>query len=416
MKGATMTLIRSAPEIRSCDVDTTKTSSGSLKGRASRLQSARLERTGWLLWGFIIVMLSFGRAQETVVNPPPLAARGSHYVGVQTLNLTDTGRSRSLKVEVWYPTDEPDEPTAYDAMLGPTPAKLPGRAMRDAAPTIEKFPLIVVSHGQPGTRYQLAYLGEHLASYGFVVANLEHTNSTYQDATDADYVTSLVYRPEDILFAVDELPKVIANTDNTNVGLVGYSYGGYSAVNAAGVPLDGEAFAAFCRETNDEAPCFTLPTFGDLEAARGASIKTDPRIKAIFVMAPYGEPWLGAKSLAKLKVPLFVAGGTKDTAAVYERDVLKYFRRAGSTKKYLLTFAGANHNIYAECPEAVRGVENCFDPAWDQTQAHALLEHVATAFFETFLQGDQAARAYLEPDLPGVQLGAMPKVTLEVRR
>lgn len=360
----------------------------------------------------LVMMFSFATAQA--VDPPPLAARGSHFVGVQTLNLTDTARSRTLKVEVWYPTDQPDKPIFYDAMLGPTPAKLPGRAVRDAAPTTEKFPLIIVSHGQPGTRYQLAYLGEHLASYGFVVADLEHTNSTYQDTTDQDYVTSLVYRPEDILFAVDELPKHISSADNTEVGLVGYSYGGYSAVNAAGVPLDGEAFAAFCQKTNDEAPCFALPAFGDLEAARGASIKTDPRIKAIFVMAPYGEPWLGAKSLAKLTVPLFVAGGIKDTAAMYERDVLKYFRRAGSTKKYLLTFASANHNIYAECPESVRGIENCFDPVWDQTQAHALLEHFSTAFFETFLLGDQAARDYLEPNLPGVKLDTMPEVTLEV--
>ena len=366
--------------------------------------------------GLLFLVFTFSMVMAQGTGQPPLSARGSHFVGVQTLNLTDTARSRTLKIEVWYPTDEKDGATFYDAMLGPTPTRLLGQAKRGAAPTTKKFPLIVVSHGQPGTRYQLAYLGEHLASWGFVVANLEHTGSTYQDTTDADYVTSLVYRPEDILFAIAELPNFIANADNSNVGLVGYSYGGYSAVNAAGVPLDKAALTEYCQKTNDEGPCFVLGDFYRLEAARGATIKTDPRIKAIFVMAPYGEPWLGAKSLAKLKVPLFVAGGTNDTAAVYERDVLKYFHRAGSTKKYLLTFAGANHNIYAECPEAVRGVENCFDPVWDQTQAHVLLEHVATAFFETFLQGDQAARAYLEPDLPDVQLGTIPKVTLKVKR
>ncbi len=366
--------------------------------------------------GLLFLVFTFSMVMAQGTGQPPLSARGSHFVGVQTLNLTDTARSRTLKIEVWYPTDEKDGATFYDAMLGPTPTRLLGQAKRGAAPTTKKFPLIVVSHGQPGTRYQLAYLGEHLASWGFVVANLEHTGSTYQDTTDADYVTSLVYRPEDILFAIAELPNFIANADNSNVGLVGYSYGGYSAVNAAGVPLDKAALTEYCQKTNDEGPCFVLGDFYRLEAARGATIKADPRIKAIFVMAPYGEPWLGAKSLAKLKVPLFVAGGTEDTAAVYERDVLMYFRDAGSQTKYLLTFADAQHNIYAECPESVRGVENCFDPVWEPDQAHALIEHFATAFFGTVLQGDDADRQYLKPDLPGLNQVVMPGVTLEVRR
>ncbi len=407
-----MTIPRTVPEHRFRELDAPKHPSGSWSGSTFRVLR------WWLATSLVIfiVMVPFVKAQATVADQPPLAARGPHYVGVRTLNLTDERRDRTLKAEVWYPTDEQDEATFYDAMLGPTPAKLPGRAKRDAKPTTKTFPLIIVSHGQPGTRYQLAYLGEHLASYGFVVANLEHTGSTYQDTTDADYVTSLVYRPEDILFAIAELPNFIANTDNSNVGLVGYSYGGYSAVNAAGVPLDKAALTEYCQKTNDEGPCFVLGDFYRLEAARGATIKADPRIKAIFVMAPYGEPWLGAKSLAKLKVPLFVAAGDKDDVAVYAQNGLEYFRRAGSVNKYLLTLAGAQHNPYAECPESVRGVENCFDPVWEPDQAHALIEHFATAFFGTVLQGDDADRQYLKPDLPGLNQVVMPGVTLEVRR
>jgi predicted dienelactone hydrolase len=361
---------------------------------------------------FLFVIFSLVMAQE--VDQPPLAARGSHHVGVQTLELTDSSRDRTLKVEVWYPTDENDEATFYDAMLGPTPTQLPGQAKRDAAPTTETFPLIVVSHGQPGTRYQLAYLGEQLASRGFVVANLEHTNSTYQDMTDADYVTSLVYRPEDILFTIDEVPKFIANADNSKVGLIGYSYGGYSVVNAAGVPVDGEALQAYCNDTNDANPCFALQYFDTIEASRGSSITPDPRIKAIFVMAPYGQAWFGGTSLAKLTLPFFMMAGDKDDVAVYDREGLEYFRTAGSEHKYLLTLEGAQHNPYAECPEAVRGIENCFDPMWEPDQAHALVKHFASAFFGVFLQDDKDAANYLDSTLPGLNQDAMPGVRLEL--
>lgn len=351
------------------------------------------------------VALSAGR--------PTLAARGPHFVGVRTLELTDEGRARTLRAEVWYPTDAPDRKTFYDAMLGPTPAKLPGRALRGAKPSREKSPLIIVSHGQPGTRYQLAYLGEHLASHGFVVANLEHTGSTYQDATNEAFVTSLVYRPEDVLFAIDALPKEMPNADNTRVGLIGYSYGGYSVVNAAGVPVDQLALSRYCRATNNEAPCFALGFFNTLEQTRSASIRADPRVKAVFVMAPFGQAWFGLASLARLEVPFFVAAGDKDPVAAYERSARAYFRDAGSADKYLLTLMGAEHNPYAECPESVRGKENSFDPVWTQPQAHALLEHLATVFFGRFLQERRADGRYLTPALPGIAQNGLPGVRLE---
>jgi predicted dienelactone hydrolase len=361
---------------------------------------------------FLFVIFSLVMAQE--VDQPSLAVRGSYQVGVQTLNLTDTNRDRPLKVEVWYPIDEADEAIFYDAMLGPTPTQLPGQAKRDAAPTTETFPLIVVSHGQPGTRYQLAYLGEQLASRGFVVANLEHTNSTYQDTTDQDYLTSLIYRPEDILFVIDELPKFISSADNSKVGLIGYSYGGYSVVNAAGVPVDGEALQVYCNDTNDANPCFALQYFDTVEESRGSSIPSDPRIKAIFVMAPYGQAWFGETSLAKLTLPFFVMAGDKDDVALYDREGLEYFRNAGSKNKYLLTLEGAQHNPYAECPEMVRGIENCFDPVWEPDQAHDLIKHFASAFFGDFLQGNTEAGQYLNSDLPGLNQTALPGVRLEL--
>jgi predicted dienelactone hydrolase len=227
-----------------------------------------------------------------------------------------------------------------------------------------------------------------------VVTNIEHTNSTYQDMTDADYVTSFVYRPEDILFVIDELPKVISNADNTNVGLIGYSYGCYSVVRAAGVSFDLEGLNDFCERTNNENPCFAA----EFLAGQGDTTLTpDPRIKAVFVMAPYGQPWFGEAALATLTPPLFVAVGDADDIALYDRDGLAYFQNAGSKEKYLLTLEGAQHNSFAECPESLRGKENCFDPVWEQAQVHDLMKHFAAAFFGEFLRGDTEDAQYLTP-------------------
>jgi predicted dienelactone hydrolase len=347
---------------------------------------------------------------------PPLAARGSYNVGVQTLELTDMGRSRTFTVEVWYPTSAPDEELVYDTWLGETPVRISGRAKRNATPLAEKFPLIVASHGQPGARFQFAYLSEQLASRGFVVANLEHTGSTYKDLAQQDFVTSIVYRPQDVLFAIDEVPQRIPSADASNIGLLGYSYGGYSVINAAGAGLDGEAFGEYCRTATDKGPCFALPFFAELEQARGVNVvRADPRIKAVFVMAPYGQPWLGAKSLANLKVPFFVAVGEKDDVAVFERDGLEYFRLAESENKYLLTLEAAQHNPFVECPPDAMSTwtdyERCSEPVWDHERAHDITKHFASAFFGKFLQNDESAGEFLSTDLTGFK----PRTTVGVR-
>ncbi len=352
---------------------------------------------------------------------PPLSSRGSYNVGVQTIELTDTSHSRTFTVEVWYPTAALNEEIIYNTHLGETPVRIFGRATRDATPLKETFPLIIASHGQPGGRFQYAYLCEQLASRGFVIAAIAHTGSTYQDLTQQDYVTSLVYRPQDILYALEEIPKRFASADGNNVGLLGYSYGGYSVINAAGAGLDGAAFTDYCQTATDKGPCFALPFFADLEEARGINVvQADPRIKAVFVMAPYGQPWLGEKSLANLKVPFFVAVGENDDVAVYERDGLEYYQRAGSEQKYLLTLEAAQHNPFVECPSDAMNTwtdfERCSEPVWNHERAHDITKHFASAFFGTFLQANESAGEFLSSELTGFKPRTTVGVRLEVKK
>lgn len=348
---------------------------------------------------------------------PPLAARGSAVVGVKTLQITDPSRqNRGITVEVWYPAAGSQAHTVYQSVIGQTPVRIAGRANRDAVPAGGRFPLIVASHGQPGTRFQFAYLNEHLASRGFVVAALDHPGSTYQTLTQPNYISSIVDRPLDILFAIGAVAQQIPSADAGNVGLLGYSYGGYSVINAAGAGLDAAALDEYCRTNNNEGPCFALPFFAQLEAQRGLNTaKPDTRIKAVFAMAPYGQPWIGARSLANLKVPLFVAAGEADDVATYRRDALEYFRQAGSQNKYLLTLAAAQHNPFVECPPEVRGREEdywrCWEPVWDMERAHDLVKHFATAFFARYLQNNLELANYLNPSLPGFK----PRTTVGVR-
>lgn len=358
-------------------------------------------------------------ATSTEVTP---SARGIYRVGVRTVKLNDASRNRPLTLEVWYPAklEANQEKSVYKSTVGNTPYSVQARAGRDA-PMLEsaqKFPLIVYSHGQPGSRMQAHYLLEHLASQGYVIAALDHTQSTYADVTQDSYATGLVNRPLDILFAASEIPKQFPGSDANNVGLIGYSYGGYSSLNAAGIGLDSANLAAYCKRSNNEGPCFLQSFFEPLEQVRGAKVvKADPRIKAVFVMAPYGIPWFSPQAFADMRVPLFVGGGSADTVATYKRDALEAYTMSGSKHKYLLTLEAATHNPWIVCPPDVKvnakDFERCSEPDWDHAKSHAITQHFAGAFFGRFLQNKPELEQYLTPKLAG--LLEKDRVKLETR-
>jgi len=196
---------------------------------------------------------------------PALAARGKFMVGVRTLQLLNPNQidvlntltsdstivyDRPLTVEVWYPAVlEPGQVqlTVYTDFLGRAdkPATLraytfAGRATRDAHPNVADgpYPLVVVSHGYPGSRYLLAYLCENLASEGYVVVSIDHTDSIYLDV--ASFVSTVVNRSLDQKFVAREIlnmPIWKDLCDPHNVGIIGYSMGAFGALRTLGAGL-----------------------------------------------------------------------------------------------------------------------------------------------------------------------------------
>ena len=146
---------------------------------------------------------------------------------------------RPLTVEMYYPAAEGAEgDTSFKAYLrdGTTEVTLEGQAMRDVEPAEgETFPLVLISHGYPGNRYLMSHLAENLASKGYVVASIDHTDSTYR--TQAAFGSTLVNRSLDQLFVLEQMAQKAAEGgdfaglyDAENTGLIGYSMGGYGAI------------------------------------------------------------------------------------------------------------------------------------------------------------------------------------------
>lgn len=384
-----------------------------------------------LLLVFCTSSLAFAQAQppnfingDPLPDAPELSKRGEFQVGVRTIEFVHKGQvdilnskegkaplyDRPLTVEVWYPSaSEGDGLTTYDEVMGMagnpnrpnTPFTFYGRATRDA-PTVstkEAFPLIVVSHGYVGSRFLMTYLTENLASKGYVVVAIDHTESTYRDA--GPFPSTLLNRSKDILFTIDEIAKLgtskgdhflsgLVDADRTAV--IGYSMGGYGALNAAGAAYSAAAINIFKGMTGGST---ALESRGmDSEEFKASY---DPRIKAVVAFAPWGMvqgAW-DAETLKGLKVPTFFVAGSQDDISGYEKGIKAIYKGAVNADRYLLTYMNARHNVAPNPPPAdvlkpglhIDEYYRYAEPSWDERRINNINQHFLTAFLGVHLQG-----------------------------
>ena len=349
-----------------------------------------------------------------VIRPdaPALAAYGDYKVGVQTMTFTNMGQvdvaqtqadgdiptyDRPLTVEIWYPAAaDTAAGGSYQAMMRDgTDVTLQGQAVRDAAAlTGETFPLVIISHGYPGNRWLLGHLGENLASKGYVVASIDHTDSNYDDM--GNFGSTLYNRPWDQKFVIDSMESLDGDlgaiTDASNTAVVGYSMGGYGALILAGAGLT-EAITS-----SDYAPPQGLLERNVMGSDTHAELEDD-RIKAFAAFGPWGNNrgFWDADGLAGIDKPLLLIAGSVDDVSEYDA-IRGIFDGAVNSDRHLLTYLNANHNAGAPMPSPEEGYainetlgwapfEHYGDAVWDNVRMNNIAQHFVTAWVDQNLKG-----------------------------
>ena len=351
---------------------------------------------------------------------PVLAALGDFTVGVTTLTFTNTAQidlvnatettaptyDRALTVEVWYPAAAGTAAGgSYTALLrdGVTAVVLAGQAARDALPLAgAEYPLVILSHGYPGNRFLLSHLGENLASKGYVVASIDHPDSTYDDM--AAFGSTLVNRPWDQRFVLDALASLDSDLgaiiDADMTAIIGYSMGGYGALIFAGAGVTTAA-----PSISYSAPQRLLER--NMVGSETLAALVDPRVKAVVAFAPWGRntDFWDAGGLAGIETPLLLIAGSVDDVSVYSA-LRQIFTETTGTTRHLLTFENANHNAGAPIPAPVESYgfndvlgfapfDHYADPVWDTVRMNNISQHFVTAFLDLHLKGDMAMQSYL---------------------
>jgi len=324
----------------------------------------------------LLLPMLFVLLQATAAAAPAedFSADGPHKVETLTEDWTDAARGgRVVPVKIYYPADL-------------------------SAPA----PVVIFSHGLGGSREGYGYLGDHLASHGYIAVHVTHAGSDNEalrdafgdaaaGAADAQAViaalrkvaanpANVVNRPKDISFAIDQLLEINKKEgplkdriDREKIGVAGHSFGGYTAIAVAGQTFPGGI------------------TFGD------------KRVKAVVAMSPpVRQP--NAKQFEPITIPVLIMTGTLDESPLGggggADERLKVFNMLTGCQRYLLVFEGGDHMVFSgrsANADRVKLPGNAGDRAKDP-EFQAFVKASTLRFFDAYLKGDDAAKRWLTAD------------------
>lgn len=369
------------------------------------------------------LLLASGQGEMAPALPAPdapeLAAPGSHAIGTEIIGLTPPRQrnpqqgkglpasiDRHLTLRVWYPAQRSGAGTTYHTALpgedgNDVAFTVPGLATPGARVAAGRFPLVILAHGYSNSPEVLSWLGENLASKGYVVIAPAFGDPPISIRTAAARGIPLARRPLDIAFVAAEAARrakrsegIFASVDVSRTVLIGYSMGGYGVLTAAGAPLD----PAMAQATADVLKPYVSggPAAGELKV---------PNLKAVVAIAPFGggpglQPWT-APGVAAITAPTLYIVGSQDRAVGYDPGVRSLFDRQVDASRYLLTFREAGHSIaLIGAPPEARSkfwdFEWFEDAVWRKDRLMAVQVHFITAFLDRYVKGEPAKAAYID--------------------
>ena len=296
-----------------------------------------------------------------------------------------------------------------------------GRARQALFPA----PVVVLSHGLGSDRTTYLYLASYLATYGFVVASMEHPGSSTEQLlalleARTDVVVpdeEFINRPLDVKFVLDELdnqsrtnPRLREKLDLQRVGVLGQSYGGYTTLALAGATLNLASLGANCPP---QLTAFNLSLLLQCQASNLPSQiqdLADSRVKAAISVNPIGSVIFGQDGLSQINIPLMIISSSSDTIAPALAEQIRPFTWLTTPNRYLLLIGNGTH--FSTVGQSSAGDQilpipiAAIGPRPELAQRY--LQVMSLAFFETYLIGNEQYRPLLSAAYAQQQLGQNP--------
>lgn len=300
--------------------------------------------------------------------------------------LAYTGRAREFSADLYFPT----------------------------TPSTQPYPVLVISHGFNSDRTTYAYLAQHLASHGYVVVMPEHSGSNGQQLADlfqgkAQNVidrTEFIDRPLDVSYLLDYLEKnSIADQqfrgqlELQKVGVLGHSYGGYTALALAGATPNFEQLQQACStDLNNTLNLSLVLQCQALNSPKKSMELIDERVQAVIAISAIGGSLFGQAGYGNVNVPVMIMTGGADTVApALPEQILPFTWLTTPEKRLVLIDQGTHYstgNTSKTSPDVLAG----FGADGSSALARYYTETLSTAFFGRYIRGQEQFATFLTPN------------------
>ena len=254
-----------------------------------------------------------------------------------------------------------------------------------------QLPVVLFSHGLGGSRENNRYLAEHWAARGYAAVFLQHPGSdesvwkgvppmrVMASLREAANVQSFQNRVTDVTVVLDQLAtwnegedrndemtrRLGSRLDLQRIGMSGHSFGAVTTQAVAG------------------------------QNYLGRQSFLDSRIRAAAMMSP-STPRLGdpKKAFADVSLPWLLLTGTHDDGKIGDQTPesrQQVYPALPPGDKYQLVLDGAEHSAFSD--RALPGDRRRRNP-----NHHRAVQAMTTAFWDAYLQGDEAAKSWLKSD------------------
>lgn len=289
-----------------------------------------------LLLGLVATALAHTQEQGHQESSLSVGVAARAFVDEERSNWQGTG-PRPLTTIIWYPAAAGSKLKAPDfaaPLIQKYFVSYPLASDAAISAELQRYPLVVLSHGNTSLALSLDWLGYYLASHGYIAAAVNHHGNTAAEPNGpiAQGFGAEWERPRDLSVRIDKLlrdPFFGPHIDANRIGAAGHSSGGATVLESAGAIFDPNQIQAFCKTNRVADPnCDPPPMIRDQLERFAALTKTDPvveaslkrsnlpykdpRVKAVFAMAPAIGVGHTDASLRAIQIPVYIVAGRAD--------------------------------------------------------------------------------------------------------
>ncbi len=320
------------------------------------------------------------------------AASTSSTVSLSDLSATGNITWKSETLNISRPNKDPLTAFVY----------LPQNLLKPA-------PIVVITPGLNSDFQSLRYVAEHLASYGFATVGIDFPESDAARMKDAlqgldtfPSPNAWMEQPQDVTLVLNTLeqkmesdPNWRGRLDTNNVGILGQSLGGYTAIATGGANIQKEAIIQECAELNNDNQINLNPALlWQCQGVENISVSDnlrEPRIKAVIAINPVTNPVFGTKGVSMISVPTMFIAGSADIFAPPLPEQIHPFAATPQEDKYLILVKNGTHLSF------LQGTDNLptFIVGEGRNLAYDYLKSVSLAFFNLYLNQQTEFQSYL---------------------